>query len=56
MAAVALELTAAELVHRLPPFSHVFGRVTQDLASGITETHLLLPSSQNSESTAVLRA
>ena len=56
MATVVLELVAAELVHRLPPFSHALCRVTLDLASGITETRLLPPSSQNSLSTAVLRA
>ena len=56
MAAVAFELATAELVHRLPPFSHVLGRVTLDLASGMTETHLSPLSSQNSESTAALRA
>ena len=43
MATVALELVAAELVNRLPPFSHALGRVTLDLASGTIETHLLLP-------------
>ena len=53
---MALELAVAELVHRLPPFSHVLGQVTLDLASGMVETHLSPPSSQNSESTAVLRA
>jgi len=56
MAAVALELAAAKLVHRLPPFSHILGKVTLDLASGMMETHFLSPSSQNSESTVVLRA
>ena len=55
MAAVALELAAAELVSHLPPFSHALGRVTLDLASGMMETHLSPPSSQNSMSTAVLR-
>ena len=40
MAAVALELAAVELVHHLPPFSHALGRVTLDLASGMTETNL----------------
>ena len=40
MAVVALELTAVELVHHLPPFSHALGRVTLDIASGIMETHL----------------
>ena len=53
MAAVALELAATELVHRLPPFSRVLGRVTLDLASGMMETHLSPPSSQNSESITV---
>ena len=43
MAAVALELTAVELVHRLPPFSLALGRVTLDIASGMTETYLSLP-------------
>ena len=47
MAAVALELVAAELVHRLLPFSLVLGQVTLDLASGMMETHLSPPSSQN---------
>jgi len=56
MAAVALELATIELVHRLPPFSCVLGRVTLDLASGMIETHLSLPSSWNSESTAMLHA
>ena len=56
MAAVALDLAAVELVHRLPPFSHVLGRVTLELDSGMTNTHHLPPSSQNSESTAMLRA
>jgi len=56
MADVALELAAAELVHRLPPFSRVLGRVTLDIASGMMETHILPPSSRNSESTAMLRA
>ena len=56
MATVALELTAAELVHRLPPFSHVLGQVTLYLASGMIETHLLPSSSQNNVSTAVLHA
>ena len=55
MAVVALELTTFELVHRLPPLSHILGRVTLDLASAMTETHLLPPSSRNSESTTVLR-
>ena len=56
MAAAALELAVAELVHRLAPFSRVLGRVTLGLASGMMETHLSPPSSRNSESTAVLRA
>ena len=56
MATVALELVAAELVNRLPPFSHALGRVTLDLASGMIETHLSQPSNRNSVSTAVLRA
>ena len=56
MAVVALELTATELVHHLLPFSHALGQVTLDLANGMTETHLSPLSSQNSVSTAVLRA
>ena len=56
MAAVALELAAVELVHRLPPFSRALGRVTLGLASGMTETNLSPPFSQNSMSTAMLRA
>ena len=56
MAAVALELAAAELVHRLPPFSHALGQVTLDLTSGMTNTHLSPLSSRNSVSTALLRA
>ena len=43
MAAVALELTAVELVHRLPPFLCALGRVTLGLANGMMETHLLSP-------------
>ena len=38
MATVALELAAAELVHRIPLLSRVLGRVTLDLASGMMET------------------
>ena len=56
MAAMALELAAAELVHRLPHFSRVLGRVTLDLASGMMETHLSPLFSQNSEITAMLCA
>ena len=56
MAAVALELIAVELVHHLPPFSCALGRVTLDLASGMTETHLSPSFSRNSVSTVVLRA
>jgi len=56
MATVALELAVTELVHRLPPFSRVLGRVTLYLASGMIESHLSPSSSQNSESTVVLRA
>ena len=56
MDAVALELATAKQVHRLPPFSHALGQVTLDLASGMMETHLLLLSSRNSESTVVLCA
>jgi len=43
MAVVALELAAAELVHRLTPFSRALGRVTLGLASGMMETYLLPP-------------
>ena len=56
MAVVALELAIAELVHRLPPLSHVLGYVTLDLADGMTETCLSPSSSQNGESTTVLCA
>ena len=55
MAAVALDLAAVELVHRLPPFSRALGRVTLGLASGMMETRLSPPFSQNSVSTTVLR-
>jgi len=54
MDAVALELATAKQVHRLPPFSHALGQVTLDIASGMTETHLLPLFSQNSMSTTVL--
>ena len=56
MAAVTLELATAELVNHLTPLSHALGLVTLDLASGMTETHLSPPFSQNSVSTAVLHA
>ena len=56
MGIVALELAATELVHRLHPFSRILGRVTLHLTSVKMETHLLPSSSQNVESTAVLRA
>jgi len=56
MAAVALELAAVELVHRLPPFSRALGQVTLGLASGMMETRVLPPFSRNSMSTTVLRA
>ena len=56
IAVVALELVAVELVNRIPPSSHVFGRVTLGLVNGMMETSLPSPSCQNGESTAVHRA
>ena len=56
MAVMALNLAATKLIRRLPPFSHAIGRVTLGLTSGMMETHLLPPFSQNSESTTVLHA
>jgi len=53
---VALEPAAAELVHRLTPFSHALGRVTLGLSNGMMETYLSPSFSQNSVSTAMLSA
>ena len=51
---MALELATIELVWCLAPFSRALGRVTLGLASGMMDTRLLPPFSQNSMSTAVL--
>ena len=56
MAAMALKLAAAELVHCLPPFSHALGQVTLGLTSGMMETRLSSMFSQNRVSTAMLHA
>ena len=56
IAVVALELVAVELVEHVPLSSHTFGMVTLGLDNGMMQTSLPLPSHQNRESTAVLRA
>ena len=39
---VALKIIVVVLVHRIPLSSCALGRITLDLASGMTETHLSL--------------
>jgi len=53
IAIVALKLIVVALVNRIPPSSHVFGRVTLGLVNGMTETSLPPPSCWNGESTAM---